>query len=162
VRKVPSTFRPVHRPARGDDLPSVYSGTLVTAGQGIAEVIATGAQTELGKIGKALQQLKPEQRLFSARPAVSFACSPSSASWVCARGGGLRYHAGGILRNLKEGFLAGIGMAMPPCPRSFRLLTVFLALGAWRISRSRVLTRRMPAIESLGAATVLCVDKTER
>ena len=40
------------------------------------------------------------------------------------------------------------------------ILTVFLALGAWRISRSRVLTRRMPVIETLGAATVLCVDKT--
>ena len=50
---------------------------------------------------------------------------------------------------------------MATLPEEFPVvLTVFLALGAWRISRSRVLTRRMPAIEMLGAATVLCVDKT--
>ena len=52
-------------------------------------------------------------------------------------------------------------MAMAMLPEEFPVvLTVFLALGAWRISRSRVLTRRMPAVETLGAATVLCVDKT--
>ena len=52
-------------------------------------------------------------------------------------------------------------MAMSILPEEFPvILTVFLALGAWRISRSHVLTRRMPAIETLGAATVLCVDKT--
>ena len=57
--------------------------------------------------------------------------------------------------------LAGIALAMAILPEEFPVvLTVFLALGAWRISRSRVLTRRMPAIETLGAATVLCVDKT--
>ena len=61
----------------------------------------------------------------------------------------------------KEGLLAGIAMAMAILPEEFPvILTIFLALGAWRISRSRVLTRRMPAIEMLGAATVLCVDKT--
>ena len=61
----------------------------------------------------------------------------------------------------KQGFLAGIAMAMATLPEEFPVvLTVFLALGAWRISRSQVLTRRMPAVETLGAATVLCVDKT--
>ncbi len=61
----------------------------------------------------------------------------------------------------KQGFLAGIAMAMATLPEEFPVvLTVFLALGAWRISRSHVLTRRMPAVEMLGAATVLCVDKT--
>ena len=61
----------------------------------------------------------------------------------------------------KQGLLAGVAMAMATLPEEFPVvLTVFLALGAWRISRSNVLTRRMPAIETLGAATVLCVDKT--
>ena len=59
------------------------------------------------------------------------------------------------------GVLAGLTLAMAILPEEFPVvLTVFLALGAWRISRSGVLTRRMPAIETLGAATVLCVDKT--
>src|SRR4029077_2616760 len=57
--------------------------------------------------------------------------------------------------------LAGLTLAMAILPEEFPVvLTVFLALGAWRISRHGVLTRRMPAIEMLGAATVLCVDKT--
>jgi len=61
----------------------------------------------------------------------------------------------------REGGLAGIAMAMSMIPEEFPVvLTVFLALGAWRIGRHQVLTRRMPAIEALGSATVLCVDKT--
>src|SRR6187397_1900678 len=60
-----------------------------------------------------------------------------------------------------DGALAGLTMAISMIPEEFPVvLTIFLALGAWRISRSQVLTRRVPAIETLGAATVLCVDKT--
>ena len=63
--------------------------------------------------------------------------------------------------NLLEGFLAGLSLAMAMLPEEFPVvLTVFLALGAWRISKFRVLTRRVPAVETLGSATVLCVDKT--
>src|SRR4029077_12611780 len=59
------------------------------------------------------------------------------------------------------GILAGLTLAMAILPEEFPIvLTVFLALGAWRISRHGVLTRHMPAIETLGSATVLCVDKT--
>ena len=60
-----------------------------------------------------------------------------------------------------RGLLAGITLAMAMLPEEFPVvLTIFLALGAWRISRNRVLTRRVPAVETLGSATVLCVDKT--
>lgn len=63
--------------------------------------------------------------------------------------------------NWMSGFLAGIALAMSLLPEEIPVvLTVFLAIGAWRMSQQRVLTRRMPAIEALGAATVLCVDKT--
>jgi len=63
--------------------------------------------------------------------------------------------------SLVAGLLAGIALAMALIPEEFPVvLTVFLALGAWRIARNHVLTRRIPAIEALGAATVLCVDKT--
>src|SRR5262249_13311376 len=59
------------------------------------------------------------------------------------------------------GALAGLTLAISMVPEEFPvILTVFLALGAWRISRHSVLTRRIPAIETLGSATVLCVDKT--
>ena len=63
--------------------------------------------------------------------------------------------------NWLQGLLAGIALAMAVLPEEFPVvLTIFMALGAWRISRSRVLTRRLPAVEALGAATVLCSDKT--
>ena len=146
----------------GDDLPSVFSGTLVTAGQGIAEVLATGSASELGKIGKALHEVEPESTLLqreTRRLVRTFAvvglvaCALVVVTFAFTRG------ADGDA--WKQGFLAGIAMAMATLPEEFPVvLTVFLALGAWRISRSQVLTRRMPAVETLGAATVLCVDKT--
>lgn len=162
VRKVPSAeVQALARPG-GDDLPSVFSGTLITAGQGIAEVVTTGIRTELGKIGKALQQVVPERTLLqkeTGRLVRTFAivglvaCAIVVVAYAFTRGGGATVW--------KEGFLAGIAMAMATLPEEFPVvLTIFLALGAWRISRSNVLTRRMPAIETLGAATVLCVDKT--
>ena len=140
----------------------MFSGTLVTAGQGIAEIAATGFRSELGKIGKALQQVEPEPTLLqkeTGRLVRTFAivgllaCALVVVVFAFTRGGGADVW--------KQGFLAGIAMAMATLPEEFPVvLTVFLALGAWRISRSHVLTRRMPAVETLGAATVLCVDKT--
>ena len=162
VRKTPSASAQSLERAGGDGLPSVFSGTLVTAGQGIAEVVNTGARTELGRIGKALQQIQPEAtslqketgRLVRVLAVVGLvACTAVVVIYALTRGG--------TALVWKEGLLAGIAMAMAILPEEFPVvLTVFLALGAWRISRSRVLTRRMPAIETLGAATVLCVDKT--
>jgi Ca2+-transporting ATPase len=146
----------------GDDLPSVFSGTLITAGQGIAEVYATGNASELGKIGKALSTVKEEPTLLqreTGRLVKLFAIIGLSACAVVVVVYGLT--RGGDAQAWKEGLLAGIAMAMATIPEEFPVvLTVFLALGAWRISRSNVLTRRMPAVETLGAATVLCVDKT--
>ncbi|GAK57276.1 cation transport ATPase [Candidatus Vecturithrix granuli] len=142
----------------GDDLPFVYSGTLVVQGQGIVEVLATGVQTELGKIGKALQQVEPEvtllqketNRLVRNLSIVGLsACVLVVVVYGLTRGHWL------------QGFLAGITLAMATLPEELPVvLTVFLALGAWRMSQKRVLTRRVPAIETLGSATVLCSDKT--
>ena len=162
VRKRASTAaQELQRPG-GDDLPSLFAGTLVTSGQGAAEVLATGIRTELGRIGKALQRIEPEAtplqketgRIVRTLAVVGLAaCAVVVAAYAFRRGGGWAVW--------KEGLLAGIAMAMAILPEEFPvILTVFLALGAWRISRSHVLTRRMPAIETLGAATVLCVDKT--
>src|SRR5512142_107602 len=161
VRKTPRPEAAAMDRPGGDDLPSVFSGTLVTAGQGIMEVTATGARSELGRIGKALATTEPEPTLLqqqTGRLVRSFAvagllaCGLVVVAYAWTRGGGAAW---------KEGLLAGIAMAMATLPEEFPVvLTVFLALGAWRISRANVLTRRMPAIETLGAATVLCVDKT--
>jgi P-type Ca2+ transporter type 2C len=142
----------------GDDLPYVYSGTLVVKGQGIACVHATGPRTEIGKIGKALQVLEVETTNLQRQTGKivrNFALIGISLCLVIVVVYGL------IHSNWLEGFLAGITLAMAMLPEEFPVvLTIFLALGAWRISMKQVLTRRVPAVEMLGAATVLCVDKT--
>ncbi|MDQ2949697.1 MAG: cation-translocating P-type ATPase, partial [Acidobacteriota bacterium] len=142
----------------GDDLPSVFSGTLVVRGTGLALARATGIQTELGKIGKSLREVEQEptllqqdtRRMVRVLALAGLAlCSFLVVFYGLTRGDWLR------------GFLAALTLAMAILPEELPVvLTVFLALGAWRMSRNRVLTRRMPAIEMLGAATTLCVDKT--
>jgi P-type Ca2+ transporter type 2C len=145
---------PVNK-GRGD---AIHSGTLVTTGQGRAIVTATGPRSELGRIGASLAILEGGRTSLERETArmvrwvATFAlvlCLLMAAAWIATRGDWL----GGVL--------AGLTLAMAILPEEFPVvLTVFLALGAWRISRHGVLTRRMPAIEMLGAATVLCVDKT--
>jgi len=162
VRKTPSReASSLGRPG-GDDLPALFSGTLVTAGQGLCEVMHTGMQTQIGHIGTALQQIPAEitplqletRRIVRSLAMLGLAaCLTVVISYALTRGASVQAW--------KDGMLAGIAMAMAILPEEFPvILTVFLALGAWRISKSRVLTRRLPAIETLGATTVLCVDKT--
>jgi Ca2+-transporting ATPase len=142
----------------GDDLPFVFAGTLVVSGKAVTTVEATGPRTEIGRIGRTLHALAPEDtpmQIETRRLVRVFALVGLSLCVIAVVAYGARY--GDWLR----GLLAGIAFAMAVLPEEFPvILTVFLALGAWRISRARVLTRRMPAIEALGAATVLCVDKT--
>ena len=119
---------------------------------------ATGIRTEIGKIGKALQILEPEDTNLQRQTGKivrTFAIIGVSLCLLIVIVYGLT-HA-----NWLEGILAGITLAMAMLPEEFPVvLTIFLALGAWRISLRQVLTRRVPAVEVLGAATVLCVDKT--
>lgn len=142
----------------GDDLPFVYSGSLTAQGQGVAQVLATGTNTELGKIGKALEAVKPEKTRLQRETGRLVRIVAIVGIVLCL----LAVLLYGFLRGQwLNGILAGIALAMAILPEEFPVvLTIFLALGAWRIARTHVLTRRMPAIETLGEATVLCVDKT--
>ena len=158
VRKIACTGMPEMTRPGGEDLPFVFSGTLVVKGQGIATVRATAGNTEIGKIGRALQKVEPEGTPLQGETEgivrkVAFAGLVACALVVIVYG---------LTReNWLNGFLAGITLAMALLPEEFPVvLTIFLALGAWRISQKRVLTRRVPAVETLGSATVLCVDKT--
>jgi P-type Ca2+ transporter type 2C len=148
----------VARRPGGDDQPVVYSGSLMVRGSGIAEVIATGARSEIGKIGQALgtMQTEPPRLQTQTRKLVRvFGLIGGAFSiLVVMLYGTLR---GGWL----DAVLAGITVGMSMLPEEFPVvLTVFMAMGAWRISQARVLTRRAAAIEALGSATVLCTDKT--
>jgi P-type Ca2+ transporter type 2C len=142
----------------GDGTPWVFSGTLVVKGQGIAEVASIGQATELGKIGMALESVEPGRTLLQ-RDVDRLVGGVAALGLSMAAVVVLVY---GLTRGAwLQATLAGITLAMAMLPEEFPVvLTVFLALGAWRISKSNVLTRRMPAIEMLGAATVLCSDKT--
>jgi Ca2+-transporting ATPase len=142
----------------GDDLPFLYSGTLIVQGQGIAEVKATGNHTELGKIGKALQTVATEDTPLQRETKELVGKLIWIAIAICLA---VVVIYGLTRGNWLPGFLAGLALAMAILPNEFPVvLTIFLSLGAWRISQNRVLTRRMPAVETLGSATVLCVDKT--
>jgi P-type Ca2+ transporter type 2C len=142
----------------GDDLPLVFSGTMIVTGGGLAIVTATGARSEIGQIGHAVTRITPEPPRLQVQTrgfVTGFAIVGLSLSALAV----LLY---GLLRGAwLQGLLAGIALGMSMLPEEFPLvLTVFMVMGAWRLSRSHVLTRRPAAIETLGAATVLCTDKT--
>lgn len=158
VRKLPGEkVAAIGRPG-GDDLPFVYSGTLVVQGHGIAEVKETGVRTEIGKIGKALQAPGPEKTPLQRETeglvkafavAGMAACIIVIVAYSLTRGS---WHSG---------VLAGLTLAMALIPEEIPVvLTIFLALGAWRMSKRSVLTRRLRSIQALGSTTVLAVDKT--
>jgi Ca2+-transporting ATPase len=163
VRKLPGDAGPAPGPAPaaaagGDDLAILYSGTLVVKGHGIARVTATGANTEIGRIGAVLGNIAPERSPLqrqTARLVTFFALTGAAFSLLLVLIVGLRHG------DWTQALLAGIALAMSMLPEEFAVvLTVFPALGAWRLSRMQVLTRRLAAIETLGATSVLCVDKT--
>ena len=144
--------------AGGDDLPYVFSGSLVVQGKGTAQVLAIGTNTAIGRIGSALASIQPEtthikleiDRVVKIASWAGFALAGFVALWY------------GFMRSdWLNGFLSGITLAMALLPEELPVvLTIFLGLGAWRMAQKKVLTRHVPAIEMLGAATMLCVDKT--
>lgn len=162
VVKQPSLEVTRLEPAGTGEAHALYCGTLVTAGRGLCEVVRTGTHTEMARIGRALATIAIEptrlqretQRVVRWLAIAALLASVMVALVYASTRGGDAYA-------WKEGGLAGIAMAMSMLPEEFPVvLTVFLALGGWRLARAEVLTRRVAAIEALGAATVLCVDKT--
>jgi len=135
-----------------------FSGSLVTQGTAQGRVVATGPRSALGRIGASLggialdeTPIQRETAQIVRRVAMAGASIALllSVGWALSRGDRL------------GGLLAGLTLAMAILPEELPVvLTIFLGLGAWRLSRERVLTRRIPAVELLGATTVLCVDKT--
>ena len=143
----------------GDNRNLLFASTVVTKGVGIAEVCATAAATAVGSIGQALaattepvSQLQQASRRLIRNLTIGgllLASAYALLDWLWDG------HA------LLESVLAGIALTMAILPEEIPVvLTVFLALGAWRISKHKVLTRRVPAVEALGAISVLAVDKT--
>ena len=136
----------------------VFSGTLVVQGSGKLEVNAIGIHTEFGKIGKSLQQIVQDPTRLQKEMKVlirnlfiigGFLSVLVVIAFYLTRG------------DFVASLLSGLASAMAILPEEFPVvLTIFLAIGAWRLSQQNVLTRNPSAIETLGSATVLCSDKT--
>ncbi len=158
VRKRVAAVPPPDARPGGDDLPFLYAGTLVVRGHGLGEVRATGGRTEMGRIGASLAKLETGRTPLQVQVDRMVRVVAIGGVLLCVA---LVLLYGATRGDWLQGLLAGIALAMAVLPEEFPVvLTLFMALGAWRVSKSRVLTRRLPAIEALGSATVLCSDKT--
>ena len=149
---------PVSKETTAGGFAQVSAGTLVVQGSGLVRVTATGSRSEMGKIGAALKSLSPAgSRLRQQSGPVVRAFASAGVLLSLAMVILL-----GVLRgDWLQALLAGIALAMSLLPEEFAvILTVFPAIGAWRLAGAQVLTRRLSAIETLGAITVLCSDKT--
>lgn len=137
---------------------SVLSGTLVTSGHAQVIVTATGINSQLGKIGRSLQEISIEKSRLQ-RDVDQIVRVVGVLGIFTVLSVVLIY--GSTRNNWLEGGLAGIAAAMALIPEEFPvILTLFMAIGAWRMSKARVIARQPSAIESLGSISVLCVDKT--
>ncbi|MBS1972603.1 MAG: cation-translocating P-type ATPase [Bdellovibrionales bacterium] len=136
----------------------IYSGTLVTRGFATGKVIATGLHSELGKIGKTMQEAKDTKTRLQEEIAGLvriFGTLGVITSIVITLAFGFTRH------DWLQALLAGIVAALSLLPEEFPVvLTIFLALGAWRLSKKQVLVRQPSATENLGSITALCTDKT--
>jgi Ca2+-transporting ATPase len=158
VRKSADAVQQTAPMQTGEHPSLLFAGTLIAQGQGMARVTATGLSSEMGKIGRTLKGITLEEPHLK-----------KQLAWLVrdfAFAGLLVTALVVILLRLTDGAwlnaaLAGIAVGMSVLPEEIPLvLTVFMAMGARRISRVGVLTRRVSAIETLGSATVLCADKT--
>ncbi|NYI22968.1 cation-translocating P-type ATPase [Sphingobium indicum] len=157
-KRTARTGEPDRAEPGGDDTPYLFSGAVITHGRGIARVSATGLRSRIGQVGRFLETLETEVPHLQKETA--------RIVGLCAIGGVtvallvvLLY--GGLRGDWMAALLAGVATAMSLLPEEFPVvLTIFLAMGAWRIAQVGVLTRRASAVEALGAATALCTDKT--
>ncbi|HEU4695579.1 MAG TPA: cation-translocating P-type ATPase [Sphingomicrobium sp.] len=143
--------------AEGDSS-TVFASTLVLRGQAFAEVTRTGPSTRIGQIGAALHDIREQPTLVQ-----------RDIRWLISRVGivallfcitvAMTY--GVVRHDWFQGALSGLTLAISLIPEEFPMvLVIFMALGAWRLAKHNVLVRRSAVIETLGATTLLCADKT--
>jgi len=141
-----------------------YQGTLVIQGTGVIKVDKIGSSTEYGKIGKSINSVQNTKTPLQKQT--------DKLVTVCAIIAFILFVLVGVFTYLDlpdyslkdrliESILSGITLAMAMIPEEFPvILTVFLSMGAWRLAKKNSLIKKMPAVETLGAVSVLCVDKT--
>lgn len=136
----------------------VFSGTLAESGQCIFEVTAVGEQTKLGQLGKSVQNIQKEKTPLQKQ-------INTFVKWMALAGGIIFLIIWGInffqSRDILDSLLKGLTIAMSVLPEEIPVaLVTFMALGAWRLMRMGIIVKETSTVEALGAATVLCTDKT--
>ncbi|MEK6707284.1 MAG: cation-transporting P-type ATPase [Pseudomonadota bacterium] len=145
--------------ATGDRFCMAYSSTLVVYGQGMGVVVATADSTEIGRISTMLEQVRELTTPLLRQMAVF-------GRWLTVVILGLAagtFIYGSLLRSysMSEMFLAAVGLAVAAIPEGLpAIMTITLALGVQKMARRNAIIRRLPAVETLGAVTVICTDKT--
>ncbi|WP_270501038.1 cation-translocating P-type ATPase [Clostridium butyricum] len=136
----------------------LYAGTLCVFGKCTAIVKFTGINTEYGKIGKAISEAKDEPTPLQKKVSILVKNIAIAGVILCISVMVASYF---YSFNILNSILSGISLAMAIIPEEFPVvLTVFLSMGAYRLAKNNTLMRKISAVETLGSATVLCVDKT--
>ena len=142
----------------GDRVNMLASGTLITAGRGTALVVATGMETEMGQIaGLLLESDQGETPLQRRMGEIS-----KSLSFLCLSVCGVMFGVGLIQgKNMLEMFLTAVSLAVAAIPEGLpAIVTIVLALGVQRLAARNAIVKKLPAVETLGCAGVICSDKT--
>ena len=141
-----------------------YSGTNVTNGLGVIEIVSVGKNTEFGRIGESLKEIKKERTPLEKQiNKLVFICTIISfiVFLLTIVINYINHPELVFSKRIIEAILAGVTIAMATIPEEIPVvLTVFLAMGAWDLTKKKTITRNMKTIETLGAVNVLCTDKT--
>ena len=143
----------------GDRSSMAYSGTLVAYGQAVGVVVATGAQTEIGRISEMLGAVEE----LSTPLLRQLAAFGHWLTWIILGVAGFSFAFGTVVRDYSAGemFLAAVGLAVAAIPEGLpAIMTITLAIGVQRMARRNAIIRRLPSVEALGSVTVICSDKT--
>lgn len=149
---------PDNHPPLGDQHNMVFAGTTITSGRGKAVVVATGMKTEIGKIADLIDQAPDEatplqRRLEQLGRYLILICLA-----ICAAVGTMGFLRGEAPRVM---FLAAVSLAVAAIPEGLpAIVTIALAIGVQKMIQRRAIIRKLPAVETLGCATVICSDKT--
>ena len=141
-----------------------YSGTNVTNGLGVIEIVSVGKNTEFGRIGESLKEIEKERTPLEKQiNKLVFICTIISfiVFLLTIVINYINHPELAFSKRIIEAILAGVTIAMATIPEEIPVvLTVFLAMGAWDLTKKKTITRNMKTIETLGAVNVLCTDKT--
>ena len=150
--------QPLSKLAGSDSEASLWAGTTVLAGRARATVSVTGRRTRYGQIAELVGQSAPAQTPLQSLVRRLFIQLSLVAGAFCIAVVALEM-AGGA--SFAEALIAGVSLAMAGIPEEFPMVfTLYLALGAWRLARDHALVRRLVGVETLGATSVICADKT--